>query len=92
MRHLFLVSNPQITDLHEPVGPPIACPQVAANPSARRPLIGVVAVVQDVLLNVAEVQDVLLNVAEDRLGRVVVRGDRFFVLVCKLQTTPSGCR
>src|SRR5512135_1662756 len=63
MRHLFLVSIPQVADPHEPVGSSIPRPQMAADPPPRRPLIGVVAVVQDVLL----------DVAEDRLRRVVVR-------------------
>src|SRR5512135_282606 len=62
MRHLFPVSIPQVADPHESVGPSITRPQMAADPPARRPLIGVIAVVQDALL----------DVAEDRLRWVVV--------------------
>jgi len=61
--HLTFVSILQVANVNEPVRPAISCSQMVANAPFGRAFVGIVAVVQDVLL----------NVAEDRLGWVIVR-------------------
>jgi len=70
MRHLVPVSIHQVADPHEAIGASIARPQMAADPPPSRPLIGIVAVVQDVLLDVAEIVSAGLS-SGLRFGRLV---------------------